>query len=62
VLDAQVVGWWRRRFAQDRVERAGIVVEPVLAVRLTAAQRRAVEASAEDYAAFAGVPVTVEWP
>lgn len=57
VLDTQGVGWWRRR-----VERAGIVVEPVLTVKLTAAQRRAVEASAKDYAAFAGVPVTVEWP
>jgi hypothetical protein len=57
VLDTQVVGWWRRR-----VERAGIVVEPVLTVKLTAAQRRAVEASAADYAAFAGVPVSVAWP
>src|SRR5258705_90706 len=39
VLDSQGVGWWRRR-----VERAGIVVEPSLAGKPSAAHGRAVQA------------------
>ena len=57
VLDSQVVGWWRRA-----VGRTGITVIPVLAVELTAAQRKAIEGEAARYATFAGQPVTVAWP
>lgn len=54
VLDSQVVGWWRRV-----VERDGIVAEPHLAVTLDAAQERAMRASFDRLAAFAGAPVRI---
>lgn len=57
VMDSQLAGYWRRL-----VERGGITAGLTLAIRPTAAQRRAVEAAFARYAAFAGVPVTVAWP
>lgn len=54
VLDSQVVGFWRRV-----VDRRQITAELSLATRLTAGQRRAVEAAFAGYADFAGVPVSV---
>jgi hypothetical protein len=57
VFDTQVVGWWRRE-----VGRGGITVIPFLAVTLTAAQRRAVEAETARFSAFTGTPVTLAWP
>jgi len=56
VLDSQAIGFWR--LATSRRE---ATVTPHLAVRLTAAQRRAVEKTFKGYAAFAGLPVTVAW-
>jgi hypothetical protein len=56
VLDSQLIGFWRAATSPRE-----ITVTPHLAVRLTAAQRRAVEAAFGRYAAFAGVPVTVAW-
>jgi hypothetical protein len=56
VLDSQLIGYWRAAASPRE-----IVVTLHLAVRLTAAQRRAVEAAFQGYAAFAGVPVTVAW-
>jgi hypothetical protein len=57
VLDSQVVGRWQRR-----VERGTVVVEPQLLVRLTAAQKKAVEREFARYAEFLAAPVVVAWP
>jgi hypothetical protein len=56
LLDSQTVGFWRRV-----VERSGITARPTMAVKLTARQRRAIEAAFARYAEFAGVAVTVDW-
>ncbi len=56
VLDSQMIGFWRRV-----VDRGGITAEPTLAIKLTAGQRRAVDAAFARFADFAGVPVTVSW-
>jgi hypothetical protein len=56
VLDSQLIGVWRLATSSRE-----IVVTPQPVVRLTAAQRRAVETSFREYAAFAGRPVTVAW-
>jgi hypothetical protein len=56
VLDTQLIGLWRLATSPRE-----LVVTPQPVVRLTAAQRRAVEKSFQEYAAFAGRPVTVAW-
>lgn len=56
VVDAQVVGWWRRVVARD-----GVVAQPRLARALTDAERAAVETAFASYARFAGLPVLVDW-
>ncbi len=56
LLDSQVVGAWRRT-----TERGVITTRPTIAVRLTARLRRAINEAFERYAAFAGVPVVVDW-
>jgi len=56
VLDSQMIGFWRRAVDRDR-----ITVEPTLAIKPNAGQRRAVEAAFARYADFVGVPVTVAW-
>ncbi len=56
-VDSQVAGWWRRL-----VDRDGIVAEMSPVLKLTVAQRKAVEAAFRRYGEFADVPVTVKWP
>jgi hypothetical protein len=56
VLDSQVVGVWRRLAA-----RSGVVAEVRLAVKVTRAQRAAIEAAFARYSAFSKVPVTIDW-
>ncbi len=56
LLDSQVVGWWRRVAAKD-----GVVAQPRLARPLTDAERQAVVDAFAAYAAFAGLPVQVDW-
>jgi len=54
VVDGQIVGTWRRTFAQKKV-----VIESKPFVKLTAAQNRAYQAAAQCYAEFLGVPVVL---
>jgi hypothetical protein len=53
---SQVIGAWRRV-----IERGTLVVQPRVAVRLTAALRRAIEAAFARHAEFAGHPLAIQW-
>jgi len=53
-VDGRVVGGWRRTLAKG-----GAVVEPKLAVKLSAAERAGLRAAAERYGQFLGIPVTL---
>jgi len=56
VLDSQVIGSWRRT-----VGKRGITIEPILAAKLTRAQRAACERSFARFGEFSGAPVDVRW-
>jgi hypothetical protein len=51
-IDGQLVGGWRRELSRDAVQ-VGVELSPALGL----AQRRSVEAAAERYAAFVGLPL-----
>ncbi|MCP2321724.1 hypothetical protein HDA40_000231 [Hamadaea flava] len=55
IIDGQLIGSWRRTSTAKQ-----ITASLSLAVRLTPAQRDAVDAAFDRYAAYAGVPVVVE--
>ncbi len=55
VRDGLVVGGWRRA-----VERRRVVVTTNLLVTLRAAERAALEAAADDYGRFMGMPIALE--
>jgi hypothetical protein len=54
VLDGQVLGTWRRT-----LRRTEVAIELNLFRHLSAAEERAVAASAERYGAFLGLPVVL---
>jgi hypothetical protein len=56
IVDGKVAGGWKRTLTSDRAVAA---IAP--SRRLSAAERRRVEAAAEQYAAFAGKPPAIEW-
>lgn len=56
-VDSQLAGWWRRIAEKD-----AIVAELVPVVRISAPKRKAIDASFQRYAEFAGIPVRVRWP
>jgi Winged helix DNA-binding domain len=54
-LDSQLVGHWRRR-----VDKGGVIIQPVLAMTLAAAQRKALDREIARYAAFHGPGVVIK--
>jgi len=56
ITDGKVIGTWKRTFTKNKV-----IIEPTIFIKLTKAQKNAIADAADNYGAFIGMDVILNW-